>query len=201
MSILRASEGSGPMTRPAHDPGGKTMIALPLWVRGAAVFGGPGDMYRYQLSRVWNEQLPVLLMIGMNPSTANPNFDDPTIYKGRRYAVDWGFGTLLMGNVFAYRATDQKRLRELPDPVGPENDVGIVAMAERADMILFAYGSPHRTLRYRGLQVARMLAEKHVNKMRVLALSKDGIPKHPLYLKGTLKPVLWCPPSEAENAD
>ena len=185
----------------AHDPGGKIKIALPLWIHGAAVFGGPAEMYRFELSRVWNAQLPVLLMIGMNPSVASPYFDDPTAFKGRRYAEDWGFGTLLIGNVFAYRATDQKRLLKISDPVGPENDAHLLAMADRADLILFAYGSPHLSLRYRGPQVARMLADKHTKKMHVLALSKDGVPKHPRYLKGTLTPVPWCPPSEIDNVD
>lgn len=148
-------------------------------------------MYRYELGRVWNGRLPVLLMIGMNPSTANAAFDDPTLYKGRRYAEDWGFGALLMGNVFGYRATNQKRLLETPDPVGPDNDAHLSAMADRADLILFAYGTPHKSLRYRGPEVARMLAKKHQQKLHVLALSKDGVPKHPLYLKGTLKPIPW----------
>jgi hypothetical protein len=177
----------------AHDPGGKTTLALPLWVRGAAVFDGPGDMYRYELSRVWDESKPVLFVIGMNPSTANSAFDDPTLYKVRHYAESWGYGTLLMGNVFAYRATDKKRLLEVSDPVGPENDQYLLDMADRAKLILFAYGSPHKSLLYRGPEVARLLARKHARKLHVLELSKSGVPKHPLYLKSMLKPVLWKP--------
>lgn len=177
---------------PLHDPGGRTMIPLPPGVRGGWVIS-PDERYRYELFRVWDRSLPVLMLVGMNPSTASPNFDDNTLFKGRRYAVSWGFGSLLMGNAFSFRATDHKRLMKVLDPVGPENDKHLVAMAERADLILLAYGSPHRSLRYRGLQVGRMLAEQHAHKLHVLELSKDGVPKHPLYLKGSLKPVPWCP--------
>lgn len=175
------------------DPGGKTSIPLPLWVRGSAVFGGPNLIYRYELSRSWNDQLPAMLFVGMNPSTADLSYDDPTIYKVRRYAEDWGFGTLLVGNVFAYRATDQKRLLEAADPVGPENNVHLLAMAARASLILMAYGTPRPALRSRGPKVASLLAGEHARKLHVLELSKFGVPKHPLYLKGNLKPIPWSP--------
>lgn len=178
-----------------HNPGGKVMISLPVWVRGDAVFGGPNSMYRYELSRVWDDKRPVLMLVMMNPSVADPNMDDPSVAKARRYAENWGFGSLLVGNVFAYRATDQKRLLSIADPVGPENNAHLLAMATRASMILFAYGKPNKRLLYRGPQVARLLAEKYLKKFHVLALSKDGIPKHPLYLKGSLQPTRW----EAHN--
>lgn len=168
------------------------MILLPPGVRGSWVIS-PDEKYRYELARVWDETLPVLMAVGMNPSTANPEYDDMTLYKLRRYAISWGFGTLLMSNSFAYRATDQTRLLDVPDPVGSENDNHLMSMAERADLILLAYGLPKPSLRYRGIQVAHMLAERHARKLHVLELSRAGIPKHPLYLKGTLKPTAWTP--------
>ncbi len=181
------------MPEPAHDPGGKVKLPILPGVRGGWVIS-PCEMYRYELFREWDLTLPVMLMVGMNPSTANPAFDDPTIRKGYwKYARRWGFGTMLMGNGFAYRATDQKRLLEVDDPIGPENNKHLLSMAERADMILLAYGSPNPRLRYRGLDVARMLEEKHAAKLRVLELSKDGVPKHPLYLKESLNPIPWRP--------
>jgi hypothetical protein len=105
-----------------HDPGGKVLIPLPIWVRGSAVLGGERDEFRYELSRVWNEDLATLLFVMMNPSTAGPDSDDPSVAKCRRYAEGWGFGSLLVGNTFAYRATDKKRLLEIVAPVGPDND-------------------------------------------------------------------------------
>jgi hypothetical protein len=176
-----------------HDPGGKVTLSLQIWVRGSAVFGGPGDCYRYELSRVWDEKLPILLVVMMNPSTANPLVDDPSVAKCRRYAEAWGFGTLLVGNTFAYRATDKRRLLEVSDPVGPENDCHLLKMSNRAQTILFAFGQPHKSLRSRGPEVARLLSNNGRRKIHALRLSNDGTPCHPLYLPGSLKPVEWAP--------
>ena len=177
----------------AHNPGGKVLLPLPIWVRGAAVFGGANQEYRYELSRTWDDALSTLLFVMMNPSTASPAFDDPTVAKCRRYAEDWGFGTLLVGNTCAYRATSQKRLTEIADPVGPDNDAHLLSMAERAAMIVFAYGQPHKSLRYRGLQVARLLSRQGARPLHALRLALDGTPCHPLYLPRSLKPVQWTP--------
>jgi hypothetical protein len=128
----------------------------------------------------------------MNPSTADPLVDDRTVYRCRRFAEDWGFGRLLVGNTFAYRCTDQSRLLEVEDPIGPENDHHLLIMAAEATMIVFAYGTPHSRLRSRGPEVARLFnANGHA--LRVLRLSKTGIPVHPLYLPADLKPTLWSP--------
>lgn len=178
------------MEKARHDVGSNVWIPLPLWVKGGAVFGGDREQYRYRLSRVWDPERPVVLFLMMNPSTADPYVDDRTVYRCRSFAEKWGFGTLLVGNTFAYRCTDQKRLLEVDDPVGPENDRHLIEMARQASLIVFAYGSPHRKLRYRGPEVARMFrAEGH--QIHVMKLSSQGVPVHPLYLPGDLKPCLW----------
>ncbi|MEO8737891.1 MAG: DUF1643 domain-containing protein [Edaphobacter sp.] len=122
-----------------------------------------------------------------DPSTANPTADDPTVAKCRRHAEKWGYGTLLVGNTFAYRATDQKRLMSVADPVGPENS-HLLAMATRSTMIVFAYGKPPRSLQHRGPAVARMLSGGGRRPLHVLKLCGDGTPSHPLYLRGDLTP-------------
>jgi Protein of unknown function (DUF1643) len=62
-----------------HDPGGKVRIALTLDTTSKAVFGGPGDCYRYRLSRTWDEKKPHALFVMMNPSTADTVANDPTV--------------------------------------------------------------------------------------------------------------------------
>jgi hypothetical protein len=123
----------------------------------------------------------------MNPSTADTVVDDPTIAKCQRYARAWGFGTLWVGNTFAYRATNNKELLQVPDPVGPSNDEWLLKMAANAEMIVLAYGKPHKALRQRGIDVVALLRHSG-HELHGLKLCQDGTPSHPLYLRGTLKP-------------
>lgn len=76
--------------------------------------------YRYWLTRIWNHALPMLAVIGVNPSTADEVENDPTIRKCMGFAERLGFGGLLMINVAAYRATDPKKCRDAADPIGEE---------------------------------------------------------------------------------
>ena len=46
-------------------------------------------LYRYALWRIWDNELPKVLFIGLNPSTADEVKDDPTIRRCIRYALDW----------------------------------------------------------------------------------------------------------------
>jgi hypothetical protein len=176
-----------------HDPGGR-LLPLPPDAEGWAVFGGPADCYRYRLGRRWDPGRPFVLFVGMNLSTANLRFDDPTVAKLGRMARQWGYGGLLVGNVHAYRCTDQARLAETDDPCGPENDAHLLAMVAEATLIVMAYGTPKiPKLQKRGPQVARMLAEAG-HMLHALRLSKDGVPVHPLYLPDRTEPALWIQP-------
>jgi hypothetical protein len=176
----------------SHDPGGKIRIPLKPGVIGSALFGGKANEYRYWLNRSWDSSKPVALFVLMNPSTADPAFDDSTVAKCCRFAQKWGYGGIVVANTFAYRCTDQGRLVEVSDPIGPANDKHIIEMAKQAAIVIFAYGMPkHKKLRSRGLDLARLLIEKANVKPYVLRLGKDGTPWHPLYLKETLRPVLW----------
>jgi hypothetical protein len=116
-----------------HCPGGKVLLPLPIWIRGSAIFGGPNQEYRYELSRTWNESLPTILFVMMNPSTASPEFDDPTVAMDRRYAEDWGFGTLLSSV-----REDAERAEGMLHPLnlGEEfNNVGRDASSTHADSL------------------------------------------------------------------
>lgn len=173
-----------------HDPGGKVRHKLAADIETTALFGGPANEFRYRLSRQWGDG-PAVLFIMMNPSTADLTVDDPTVAKCGRFARRWGYAGLMVGNTFAYRATEQGRLAEVPDPVGPDNDRHLLAMAQEAALTVFAYGTPkHKALRSRGPDVARMIRATG-REAYVLKLSMDGIPYHPLYLSESLLPVVW----------
>lgn len=145
----------------------------------------PCGKYRYELCRSWEPEKGYALIIGLNPSTANSQTDDPTIRRCVEFAKSWGYGELIMANLFAYRATDPKVMKSAVDPVGPDNDDFLNALAEDAKVIVAAWGN-HGTHRGRNLEVVGMLENLHC-----LKLTKSGQPMHPLYLPKTLTPKRW----------
>lgn len=139
----------------------------------------PDRVYRYELWRQWDDKLRRLLVIGLNPSTADETVDDPTIKKCVRYAQRWGFGALCMANLFAFRATQPKDMMAAGDPIGPDNDITLAALAGSMDTIVAAWGA-HGNYRDRSLVVMRMFEGRTVC---CLDIVKNGEPKHPLYCR------------------
>jgi hypothetical protein len=189
---VRGSLRATRLVTASHDPGGKIRRVLKNGVTGTARFGGINEEYRYRLTRVWDGTKAKVMFVLMNPSTADPTADDPTVAKCSKFARSWGYGGVLIANTFAYRATDQRRLREAEDPVGPDNDKHILAMAREAEIVVFAYGKPHyKELRSRGLEVAQLLMKEARITPYILRQCNDGTPEHPLYLPQALRPAVW----------
>lgn len=176
-----------------HEVGARP-LPLPSGVGASAVYGGPLDCYRYRLA--WRPSHPTaarrsILWIMMNPSVAGHACADRTVLKCWTFSRAWGFTDMLVGNSAAYRATDQGRLAEVDDPVGPDNAEHLRAMAREASMILVGYGLPKvKAARMFGPRAVAPLASEGY-RLHVLALSKDGTPGHPLFLAGSLRPQPW----------
>lgn len=138
--------------------------------------------FRYRLGRAWGEGL-TLLFVMLNPSTADADQDDQTIRKCVRYAQAHGYEALQVVNLFAYRATSPRDLRDAGWPVGPDNDWHISEAAARADGICLAWGTfASRTPR--AGQVLRLLRGSTNTLLECLHVTQDGHPSHPLYLPG-----------------
>lgn len=149
----------------------------------AAVLSDCGR-YRYELTRKWNESLPALTFIMLNPSTADATLDDPTIRRCIGFARAQGFGGLRVLNIFAFRATDPADMKAALDPVGPTNDAVIRdtfmrALADGAPIIA-AWGV-HGAHMGREAAVRALAAECGVTLM-CLGTTTDGHPRHPLYV-------------------
>lgn len=171
-----------------HNVGTARPLKLASDVVSTAVYGGPNDCYRYTLKRVWDPSKPLVMWVMMNPSVATETGDDRTVAKCQRYARAWGYGGMVVGNSFAYRCTDQERLLEVPDPIGPEDDRYLLEMAKQAACVVLALGTPRAPeLRARATEVTRLLTEAGVP-LTALRLSKEGRPVHPLYLPASLTP-------------
>lgn len=92
-----------------------------------------------------------------------------------------------MLNLFAWRDTDPRRMKSASDPVGPLNDHVLVDQAQQASIVIAAWGA-HGTFNGRSDAVRQMMDDAGVT-LHYLALTKDGHPGHPLYLKSTLTPT------------
>ena len=168
-----------------HDPGGKVRLRVAADTVSDAAFSSD-DRYRWWLERRWDGQPigspNVAVMIGMNPSTADIHCDDPTVAGCCDRARRWGYGGLVMLNAFAYRATSKDDLLKVDDPVGALNDETIRHHARRAGVVVVGWGQPPKQLRWRGAQVAALLAELGIQPV-CFAINADGSPKHPLYVR------------------
>ena len=145
-----------------------------------------GD-YRYLLWRIWDLSRPRLLWIMLNPSTADAERDDATLRRCIAYSKrDEKYGGLEVVNLFAYRATDPKKLREVTDPVGVANDWYLMNAAKRAPDIVVAWGA-HGVYQGRDRAVLGLLARHAASPPLCLDTLLSGCPRHPLYIdSGTL---------------
>ena len=128
---------------------------------------------------------PHALFLGLNPSTADQTSDDPTIRRCVNFTKSWGFGGLVMANLFAYRATNPKDMLDEKDPVGISNDDALKSLAENAGLIVCAWGA-HGGHRDRDKEVFSILKG---HKLTCLGLTKDGHPRHPLYMRSDSVPI------------
>lgn len=145
--------------------------------------------WRTLLWRRWDESKPAANFLMLNPSTADERVLDPTCSRARDYAERWGYGALLVTNVFAWRATDPDEMKAARDPVGRHNDAAILAAAKGAQLVVCAWGN-HGLFLGRSRAVQRLLRGAGIA-LHALRLNANGEPAHPLYLPGRLRPVPW----------
>lgn len=148
------------------------------------------ERYRYSLWRQWSDG-PAVMFIGLNPSTADATLDDPTIRRCIGFAKSWGFGKLLMTNLFAWRDTSPRDMLAAKDPIGPLNDKALVEASAQATLAIAAWGA-YGTHLQRDAAVRKLVPHLHY-----LRLTKDGHPGHPLYLPASLQPQAWSPPPQS----
>lgn len=150
----------------------------------SAVFSECGK-YRYQLSRVWDAELDMVMCCGLNPSTANGEKDDPTIRTLTKALKKLGYGGFVMVNLYAYITPNPKELFNVADPMG-ENEEHIKEIGALIDHHIFAWGS-FKGIEYRSKQMERLFPNAVC-----FGKSSTGAPWHPLSLmyKGIKEPEL-----------
>lgn len=150
--------------------------------------------YRYWLSRVWDGSLPTGTFVMLNPSTADAESDDPTIRKCVGFGQRYGWGAIMVVNLYALRATDPRSLSVATvhgqDPVGDENDriLRVYAAEPTAGPVVAAWGARAVTVPGGTRRVANVLGAlvgRGTTIYRLGAATKDGHPRHPLYVPYT----------------
>lgn len=133
-------------------------------------------VYRYVLYREWDAELPTILFIMLNPSTADGDSDDPTIRRVINFAKSWGYGGVYVANLFGFRSTDPKGLRTAEDPIGPDNKRHVIDLLSVVQCTVYAWGNGYEEPPWlRSLVPTPFCIE----------IGKRGCPKHPLFLPKT----------------
>jgi hypothetical protein len=149
----------------------------------------PCRRWRTLLWRRWDEARPVANFLMLNPSTADEVKLDPTCSRARDYAERWGFGSIYVTNIFAWRATDPAEMKAAQDPVGRGNNAAIVRAAKASAIVVCAWGN-HGAFLGRSIEVLKKL-KANGTALYALRVNAGGEPAHPLYLPGKLSPVAW----------
>ena len=136
--------------------------------------------YRYELHREWDKSKNKVLVVMLNPSTADGLNNDLTTIRCINFAKKWGYGGIMIGNIYPFRAKRPKDLRKwLNDFIYSDghgatktNEVHVKEMPEQADMIVSAWGCNHPDI---------PVWVEELGDLFYLELCKDNItPKHPL---------------------
>lgn len=154
-------------------------------------------LYRLRLDRVIANGGRVAAYFGVNPSKADGLIDDATIRKLYGFSERIDVGRFMVGNKFAYRATDVDELRRAADPVGPSNNTHLLVMMKEADILVACWGPLGKLpkhLRGRWKDLVKYAAD--VGKpLHCFGVTADGQPRHPLMLSYSTPLEVWNPPT------
>lgn len=147
------------------------------------------DGYRYELLIQWDASLPLLANIGLNPSTASHERNDPTVHRDIERAARSGYGALLKLNLFAIRATDPQVMLTARDPYGDwpsPHDILDSAEKHNAALVIAAWGN-HGAHRGRSNALHGIAKQRRIE-LHAYRITGRGEPQHPLYLPYTAVP-------------
>lgn len=139
---------------------------------------------------MWDDSLPILTSIGVNPSTANEQDNDHTISKDIGFAQRLNYGALLRLNVGALCATDPRKWRKGFDRIGAENTAAhLVEYARhfKADKTIAAWGKNGNYAIGQCEAIQRAFGE-----LWCFGKNPDGSPRHTLMLPYSTPLELFC---------
>lgn len=131
-----------------------------------------------------------MFCIGANPSQAGKKLPDGTILSDNtisrlvNLARTLGFGQLWMANARSYISTDPKNMLPDPEGIGDETDYYIEWGAKHSDFVVCCYGHLAGERAQRVLELVRKAGKVP----HALALTKDGVPRHPRGVPASARP-------------
>ena len=160
--------------------------------------------YRWSLTRRWNDKRPMVTWIMMNPSTADANNDDRTIERIIKFSSKWGYGGLMVANVYPYRSPNPKeclewaRYWETNDwdarDALMQNENVITKLVKISSKVIVAWGANPDDIYLDNILAA--ISDGGINELYCLGTTKNGHPKHPLargkhYIPDDFEPIHW----------
>lgn len=151
---------------------------------GAIFDNDAAPRYRYALWHIWDMDKALVMFIGLNPSMINEKSENPTLRRVIQFAKDWGYGGVVMTNLYAYITPYPDELKKCKEPTGAESDKWLKRAAKACDEVVFAWGRWESNVRVQ--EIIDMFP-----KAKALVINKNGTPRHPLYVKSDTIPVYW----------
>lgn len=152
----------------------------------------PCGRYRWWLKRRWecDGNGRTVCFVMLNPSTADATTDDPTVRRCMGFARRWGFTELVIRNLFPLRATDPNVLLTADCPTGGIRGEQEFREAAYANVTVAAWGAKVPFARDR--HVIADLTPR--TPLYCLGTTKEGHPRHPLYVRADQPLQLYSHP-------
>lgn len=164
--------------------------------------------YRYELTRSWAPEQGRVCWIMLNPSTADAEQDDPTLRRCIHFTTAWGYGELVVVNLYPFRSphptdlwrwTQWEQRQDWParDAQYYVNLPIVVARAKNAGLVAAAWGNGARDLAHVDHVLEKIQAGLEPwPDLHCLGTTSSGAPKHPMArgkhrVPDDQEPVLW----------
>lgn len=170
-----------------------------IFERGATL--SDDRRHRFSLTRRWDTEGPEFVFVGLNPSTADEENDDPTIRRLVDFARQRDCASLAVVNLYS-RITPHpaylQRLRSDDRGDSPTNDAAIQAATHGSGtrFVVLGWGAHGHNFEERVEHVLVQLA--HLD-LLCFGTTSTRQPKHPLYLARSTPLTLYrtsSPPPE-----
>jgi hypothetical protein len=155
-------------------------------------------LYRPELRRIWDDRLPLLVVAMLNPSRADDSQEDPTLLALIWFARAWGYGGLLIVNLYDWRSPDPDAMRREPARKSPLNDgylESALALAQaHGTPVLAAWGN-HGDFEGEATRFTDRARQRGVT-LICLGTTQSGAPKHPMArgkhrIPRDQQPIIW----------